>query len=132
MHQHTVRPNFLVLGAMKSATTTLCELLATHPQAFVCEPKEPEFFCKDEVYSRGWPWYQSLFRSALHKKAVGEGSTSYTKKLLFPRTASRIAAHVPDARLIYIVRHPIERIESHWMHSLRAGSLPPTADFSAT
>ncbi len=74
-----VKPNFLVIGAMKCATTSLCDIFAQHPQMFVCTPKEPEFFCDDKVFARGWPWYESLFTAGTNKLAVGEGSTSYTK-----------------------------------------------------
>lgn len=119
-----MKPNFLVIGAMKSATTSLCELLGDHPEVFICKPKEPEFFCKDTVYKRGWKWYESLFSSALHKIAIGEGTASYTKRLVFPQTAIRIAHDIPDAKLIYIVRHPLERIESHWTHTILSGVNP--------
>ena len=116
-----MRPNFLVIGAMKSATTSLCELLGSHPDIFVSNPKEPEFFCKDDIYKRGWKWYESLFTAAIGKIAIGEGSASYTRRLLFPETVTRIARDLPDTKLIYIVRHPLERIESHWVHSRRSG-----------
>jgi hypothetical protein len=122
-------PNFLVIGAMKSATTSLCDIFARHPQMFVSDPKEPEFFCKDEIYARGLPWYESLFAGAGDRSAVGEGSTSYTKQLMFPRAAERVARHLPEARLIYIARHPLERIESHWLHLIATGiEVPPLAE----
>jgi hypothetical protein len=84
-------------------------------------PKEPEFFCKDEIYAKGWEWYLSLFADAGKESAIGEGSTSYTKVPLFVKVPERIARHIPHARLIYIVRHPLERIESHWMHRVKHG-----------
>lgn len=118
-----MRPNFLVIGAMKSATTSLCELLGSHPDIFICKPKEPEYFCKDEIYNRGWKWYESLFSAANNKIAIGEGTASYTKRLIFPNTVSRIVHALPDIKLIYIVRHPIKRIESHWTHSMLTGSI---------
>ena len=58
------RPDFIVIGAMKSATTTLHEQLARQPGIFMCHPKEPNFFSDDENYARGWGWYGSLFRAA--------------------------------------------------------------------
>jgi len=88
---------------------------------FVCKPKEPEFFCDDAVFARGWGWYESLFAGARGKIAVGEGSTSYTKQMLFPRAAERIAKYLPEAKLIYIARDPLKRIESHWLHRIAAG-----------
>lgn len=124
-----MKPNFFVIGAMKCATTSLTHALSQHPDIFVCEPKEPEFFAQDQIYARGMDWYEALFAEAQNKSAIGEGSTSYTKKLAFPKAPERIAAALPDARLIYIVRHPIKRIESHWLHSVRAGyDVPPFAE----
>jgi hypothetical protein len=118
-------PDFIVIGAMKCATTSLCSALARHPEIFFSDAKEPEFFCKDEIYGRGWSWYESLFAEAGDATAVGEGTTSYTKRHLFPATATRLAHHLPGCRLIYAVRHPLERIESHWLHSIRAGDRVP-------
>ncbi len=124
-----MKPNFLVIGAMKCATTSLFDALGRHPQVFVSSPKEPEFFCKDEIFARGWPWYESMFAGAGGRMAIGEGSTSYTKLLLFPRSAERVAAHLPDAKLLYIVRHPLARILSHWLHTAaEVPAMPPLAE----
>jgi hypothetical protein len=116
-----VKPNFLVIGAVKCATTSLCDILGSHPQIFVTQPKEPDFFCDDGVFARGWEWYESLYEDAIGKVAIGEGSTGYTKALLHPNSAERIASYLPDAKLIHIVRHPLKRIESHWLHLVAAG-----------
>lgn len=112
-------PNFLVIGAQKSATSSVCDILSMHPECFMTEPKEPYFFSHDEVYAKGLDWYLSLFRGAEGKKAVGEGSTTYTQQWLYPNAVERIRAHVPETRLIYIAREPLSRIESHYLH-LRA------------
>ncbi len=114
-------PNTFVIGAMKSATTSLCTKLAEHPDVFMATPKEPDFFSRDEVYGRGLKWYQSRFSNAGQRTVVAEGSTSYTKQLQYPRAASRLAEHVPHARLIYIVRDPVDRIKSHWAHEVLKG-----------
>jgi len=95
-----MKPNFLVIGAMKCGTTKLCHLLGQHPDVFMCEPKEPEFFAKDKKYKRGWDWYESLFTAGEGKTAIGEGSVTHTKSLRFPNAASRIVKHLPDAKLI--------------------------------
>jgi len=116
-----IRPNFLVIGAMKAGTTSLYRLLCRHPQIGMSREKEPAFFCADEIFARGWAWYESLFTDAYGKTAVGEASTSYTKRYVYPRAAERIGEHLPDARLIYVVRHPLERIESQWMHGVHQG-----------
>jgi hypothetical protein len=119
--QNVFKPNFIVIGSMKCGTTTLCHLLGQHPGVFMSHSKEPEFFCKKEIYSRGWDWYLSLFADVKKETAIGEGSTSYTKAPLFSQVPERISKHLPHVRLIYIVRHPLERIESHWMHRVRHG-----------
>lgn len=119
-----VRPTFLVIGAMKCGTTSLYDLLALHPQVGMSAEKEPAFFCGGEYYSRGWAWYESLFAHAAGRQAIGEASTSYTKKFSYPGTAERIARELPDVRLIYVVRHPLERIESQWIHGVHAGWHP--------
>jgi len=114
-------PNTLIIGAMKSATTGLCDILSRHPEAFVSCPKEPDFFSCDEVYAKGIDWYSSLFSSAENCRVIAEGSTSYTKQLQFPHASTRIAQHLPQARLIYMARHPLARIQSHWAHETLKG-----------
>ena len=109
-----MKPNFLVIGAQKSATTTLCDLFSQHPDVYISNPKEPHFFAKNEVYAKGWDWYKKLFSNAGKAKAIGEGSTGYTMHVVFPNAPSRISRDLPNAKLIYIVRHPIRRIESDW------------------
>lgn len=79
-------------------------------------PSEPHFFSLQEAYDRGWAWYTSRFANASQETAIGEGSTSFTMHIHRPDAPRRIAAHLPDVRLIYIVRHPLMRIESAWKH----------------
>jgi hypothetical protein len=119
-------PNFFVIGAMRSATTTLCDALARHPHVYMSDPKELNFFSSDETFARGWDWYRSQFAQTNGKLAIGEGTTNYTKQSLYPRAAERLAKSIPEAKLIYIVRHPLQRILSHWLHLLRMGQVLPT------
>jgi hypothetical protein len=114
-------PNFLVLGAAKCGTTTLCDLLGRHPDVFVHPRKELDFFCFDDRYARGLEWYAGCFAKATGERAVGEGSPNYAKLSKHPQAAERIARDLPDARLIYMVRHPLRRMESAWLHARRAG-----------
>lgn len=109
------KPNFLVIGAQKSGTTSLCALLGQHPEIFMSDPKEPHFFANDKIYARGWEWYAALFEKAGNAKAIGEGSTGYSLHTVYPKAPARIARALPDARLIYMVRDPLERMESAWM-----------------
>ena len=106
---------------MKSATTSLCDLLSNHPDIFICTPKEPEFFCRSADPACEINSYADLFSSATAHQIAGEGSTSYTKQLAFPGIAERISGLIPKVKLIYIMRDPIRRIESHWMHTIRSG-----------
>lgn len=114
-------PNFLVIGAQKCATSTLCAVLGRHPDVFMSEPKEPYFFSHDEVFARGLGWYESLFARSERKRAIGEGSTTYTQPTLYPRALERVAERLPGARVIYIAREPLSRIESHYLHMAGRG-----------
>ena len=109
-----IKPNFIVIGAGKAGSTSLCTLLAQHPHIFVSKPKEPRFFSLDENFHRGWEWYESFFKGAETALAIGEGSVNYTMRTAYPNTSERIAKSLPEAKLIYIVRHPLERIVSNW------------------
>lgn len=124
-----MRPNYLVIGAQKCATSSLCHLIGQHPDVFMTDPKEPYFFSNEDVWTRGWQWYESLFAAAAGKIAIGEGSTTYTQNGLHPAAPQRIAEHLPDAKLIYIVRDPLDRIVSHYLH-LRSKGGQEQASFS--
>lgn len=128
-HSQPPEPNFLIIGAQKAGTTSLWDLLRQHPQIFLCDPKEPFFFPWDDVYARGWDWYRSLFVDARHSKAVGEATTLNSLTQTYPRVAPRIAKHLPRARIIFIVRHPLERLESAWLQFLHR-AYPTPARFA--
>lgn len=112
-------PDFLIIGAAKSGTTTLYEYLCRHPQIFMSTPKEPEFFARDENYARGIKWYSSLFNNAQPDQLCGEASTIYTRAPQFTHTAARIAQHIPHAKLIYVMRHPVDRAYSHYVQRIK-------------
>jgi hypothetical protein len=114
-------PDYLVIGAQKCATSSLCSLLGAHPEVFMTNPKEPFFFSHDEIWKRGMGWYQSLFERVTDEKAVGEGSTTYSMYETYPDAARRIAENLPEVKLIYIVRDPLDRIVSHWVHLRSSG-----------
>jgi hypothetical protein len=112
------KPNFLLIGAQKSATTSISVMLSHHPNVFVVKGKEPHFFSENRQYARGWDWYMSLFSGYNGERAVIDASTSYSRANAFPNTISRIIKHVPDAKILYSVRHPLDRMESayvEWM-----------------
>jgi len=112
-------PNFLIIGAQKAATTSVYYGIRQHPDVFLCTPKEIHFFSLEPVFARGWDWYLSCFAEAGSRRAIGDASTSYSSRLLRPRTALRIKEALPEVRIVYVVRHPLRRIESHWMHQWR-------------
>lgn len=111
-------PNFFVIGSMKSGTSSLYRYLAAHRQIFMPEPKEPDYFATQESFEQRREWYEGLFAPANGAIAVGEASTSSTKFPDMVGVPERIASLVPQARLIYLVRHPIERIRSQYLHEL--------------
>lgn len=115
-------PNFLVIGAMKAGTTSLYRYLREHPDVFMPSIKELEFFAGEGTWSRGIAWYQKQFQGAGAAAAVGEASTAYSKYPIVRDVPERIAACIPDCRLIYLVRDPIERIRSHYEHRVAIGT----------
>lgn len=115
-------PNFLIIGAMKAGTTSLYHYLRSHPEVFMPAVKELDFFVEDINWRRGLSWYRRQFASAPPEaRAVGEASTNYSKYPIHSRVPEKIARHLPSARLIYVVRHPVERIRSQYQHSTAIG-----------
>lgn len=112
-------PDFIIIGAMKSGTTTLYERLSGHPRIMMCEPKEPMFFSRESVRARGEGWYRGLFADAGPEQVCGEASTCYSRWPHFGEVAGRIAAVMPDVKLIYIMRHPVDRAYSHYGWEMR-------------
>lgn len=110
------KPDFIIIGAMKSATSTLHEQLALQPGFYMTTPKEPNFFSDDPVYELGLNWYSDLFAGAIDSDICGESSTHYTKLPDYPLTLERMKAYLPSLKLIYVVRHPVERLISHYIH----------------
>jgi hypothetical protein len=134
-------PNFLIIGAAKSGTTSLYRYLQAHPQIFMASRKEPHFFAfENEKPSFRGPG-QRVGRAAVTKKstylamfsgvrgevAVGEASPTY---LYYPASAGRIRQHVPDMKLIAILRQPADRAYSQFLHMIREGR-EPIRDFAA-
>jgi hypothetical protein len=124
------RPNLFVVGAMKAGTTTLHALLKRHPAVFMSEPKEPAFFVAPEARPFGNIFgdagddeavriYLDLFREARGYRYAGEASTYYTHHPRYGRAAEAIHKFNPAARIIYIMRDPIERTLSHYWSDCR-------------
>jgi Sulfotransferase domain len=114
-----VLPNFLVIGAMKTGTSSLHYYLSLHPEIFMSRQKELNFFIDRKNWSRGLEWYEAQFPEDVPVR--GESSPGYTKYPTFDGVANRVHAVLPRAKLIYLVRDPIERIVSHYMDSYSFG-----------
>jgi len=111
--------NFFVIGAQKAGTTRLCNLLQRHPSVAI-PFKEPFYFQSPDAMKGKAQWYRSIFEDVAHLPARGDGSTSYSMCGNYPGTAQRVHEFNPDARIIYMVRHPLRRIESGWRQSVSA------------
>jgi hypothetical protein len=137
-------PDFFLVGAPKAGTTALHAALAQHPQLFLSAVKEPKFYLCDERApsrsehrgpgdahsAREWIWrrsaYEALFQAAPAGAMRGESTPFY----LYDRAAqARIQADVPNAKLIVVIRDPVDRAYSNWMH-LRSDGLEPIDDFA--
>jgi hypothetical protein len=112
-------PNLIIIGAQKCATTSLHYYLSLHPQVAMAREKELDFFILECNWHKGVEWYRSQFTGPglIH----GEASPRYTAYPLLDGVPERMHAVVPDAKLIYIVRDPIERIISSYVHSYAYG-----------
>lgn len=135
------RPNFLLIGAAKSGTTSLWAYLRQHPEVYLPDTKEPSYFAFDsagpslegpaepsllaeKLYGRVVTdprAYLRLFEDAPPGSAIGEASVRY---LYYPEAARRIAAAVPDVRLVAVLRNPADRLVSHYEMNRAAGLEP--------
>lgn len=108
-------PSFIIIGAAKSATTSLATALGCHPDIQISQSMEPKFFGRN--YLRGWEWYANQFEADPQRPLRGEASTMYSSSYgSYARTPELILHHLGPIPLIYLVRHPLRRIESHWRH----------------
>lgn len=137
-------PNFLIIGAAKAGTTALYSYINQHPQVFMSSEKEPHFFAFDEGEKVNFTgtageqeWlnrnaitdinlYQQQFRGADKAIAIGEASALY---LYIPKAAEQIYHYIPKAKLIAILRNPVERAYSGFIFQKRDG-LEPNTDFA--
>jgi hypothetical protein len=111
-------PNLIVIGAMKGGTSSLHSYLDLHPEISMSRPKELDFFVLEKNWPRGIEWYESHFTEGT--KICGESSPSYTKCHFFGGVPERMHSVVPQAKLIYVLRDPVERIVSHYVHNIAA------------
>ena len=112
-------PDFIILGAMKCGTTSLHDYLNYHPEISMSHPKELNFFVEHQRWEQGIDWYKSNFTEP--DKVMGESSPNYTRHPLFPGVPERMYALMPDVKLVYCVRDPVQRIMSHYVHDYSIG-----------
>ncbi|MGH9276270.1 MAG: sulfotransferase domain-containing protein [Acidimicrobiales bacterium] len=131
-HRIRVLPDFVIIGAQRGGTTSLYNYLADHPSVGRAFTKELRYF--DVGYEQGPAWYRSRFptsanlalRARRHGAGIaGEASPDY---LFYPLAPRRLSAVVPDAKLIVLLRDPVERAWSHWWHQVRRGHEALTFD----
>jgi hypothetical protein len=129
-------PNFLIIGAAKSGTTSLYHYLKQHPQIYMSPVKEPSFFAVEgtKLAFRG-PWrrwtsrntitdieaYRALFQGVSDEVAIGEASPAY---LVHPSAPERIRHYIPDVKLIAVLRDPVERAYSTYLTQRLYGGEP--------
>lgn len=114
VHKYIPKPNFIIIGSAKCGTTTLADVLRSHPDCCFSNPKEVAFFSHDENYSQGWKWYQQAFSHYQGEKLIGEATPNYTHMPSHPNCAARIKKFNPESKIIYITRHPYQKLVSEW------------------
>jgi hypothetical protein len=126
LFRRSILPDFLIIGAQKAGTTSLASYLAAHPCVVAPKWKEVHFF--DLNYANGVDWYRShfpiatarLLKSRFHGQPLRAGdATPYY--LLHPQAPSRAADLIPTARIIILLRDPVDRAYSHYHHEVRLG-----------
>jgi hypothetical protein len=127
-------PDLALIGAMKSATTSLVNLLSYSPDICVATYKEPGFFSRDDRWNRGYDWYRRQFSHQRPHQKLCDASTCYSRSKKYPRAASRLHSVSPTALLVYILRDPVERSYSHYCHEMErrfasGGELVPLMTF---
>jgi hypothetical protein len=123
------KPNFIVIGAMKAATTSLYTYLKQHPEIFMTKVKEPMFFNnfqqennykilgKKRKKLNTLEEYLAMFKDVKNEKAIGEASPAYIYNQKAPQL---IKEHLPNVKIIAILRHPTDRAYSNYLHAKRA------------
>lgn len=111
-------PTLIVIGAMKAGTTSLHRHLERHPEVGMSARKELNVFLRPDWRER-LDWYRAQFPTGTAVR--GESSPNYSKRRAFPGVPARIAELLPDVRLVYILRDPVERIVSHYVHVVASG-----------
>jgi hypothetical protein len=117
------KPDFIIVGAMKSGTSSLHEYLDQLPTVCMSRPKEPAYFVPERFAWHSQEWYETFFTNKPDASHFGEASPHYAIRHVYPGVAHLIHSTVPAARIVYIVRDPVERIRSEWIHHVARGRI---------
>jgi sulfotransferase family protein len=112
-------PNLLVIGGLKCGTTSLHHYLNLHPQVQMSRPKELNFFVAELNWPLGRDWYTTHFDP--NATIRGESSPHYTNLPRFGGVADRMRSVISEPHLVYVVRDPIDRMLSHYLHNVGGG-----------
>src|SRR5262245_44057756 len=128
-------PNFFIVGAPKAGTTSLYEYLRRHPQVYMSPVKEPNYFSYADTVAQNlyhkekgieqWDEYVKLFEASNGAHAIGEASVSY---LFYPEVPRRLNEKFPDARIIIVLRNPVDRAYSHYYMEHKLGYVRESFD----
>lgn len=116
--QGLVKPDFLILGAQKSATTSLAMALAAHPDVLLPRSKEAHHFGAVSDADAGGEAYRQFFADWSGQRLIGDATPSY---LVLPSAARQIVRVAPDVKAITVLRNPIDRAYSAYWHGVAAG-----------
>jgi hypothetical protein len=108
-------PNLVVIGAQKCGTSGLHYQLGLHPEIWMSRPKELNFFIEERNWARGVDWYRACFDA--RARVRGESSPNYTAYPQHLGVPERMRSLIGDAKLVYVVRDPLDRIAAHWVHN---------------
>jgi hypothetical protein len=108
-----IKPSFFIIGAAKAGTTSLAQQLSEHPDIYIPSKKELVFFNYREPNRENVEWYEAAFRTDKSAQISGEASPQYSFGDTFPMCAARLAEYCPQAKIIYLVRDPVIRMQSH-------------------
>ncbi len=134
------QPDFLLIGAQKSGTTWLWEMLDRHPGTALPKQKELHYFGSSEIYAKGPEWYFSNFEDIDTHEVTGEASTSYLFDKVpywynksneieydtsLPALPALVSRELPNVKIIVVLRDPVRRAVSAYLHWMRQGNLSP-------
>jgi len=134
MEHETRKPDFLIIGAQKAATTWLWNILDSHPDTDLPQKKEIHFFGGVENYNKGKEWYYNHFTGLDKTKITGEASTSYLYDYIpywnnssnsievshsLPTIPELIINEMPDVKILVVLRDPVARAISAYKHNMR-------------